>query len=177
MAVAMAIYEHLRPVCQPDRLMVAGSLRRLKGEVGDVELVYVSKTHQVQDGLFGEKKDIQLAEAMIARLLRSGVIEKRPNVACHFTWGSLNKLAIDTATGIPVDLFATTEENFWMSLVIRTGPKESNIRLIEAAAKKGLRLHAYGQYTKTVTGQVVPCGSEEEVFLRAGLPCLKPQDR
>ena len=39
LAVAMDLCDLLMPICLPDRLMICGSVRRLKPEVGDIEIV------------------------------------------------------------------------------------------------------------------------------------------
>ena len=169
-------------------IKVAGSLRRRKAEVGDVEILYVPKIQVERHGLFqGEEAWFDLAEVnSISPLLNSGVLKKRPNVNGSFTWGPQNKLAVHAATGVPVDLFATTNENKWLSLVIRTGPKELNVALILAARERGLALHAYGVFTKLNclengeledTGEKVVPGSEEEVFELCGRKYLEPWER
>ena len=178
LAVAKELCDHLKPFCLPDRLKVCGSLRRKKQEVGDVEIVYFGRNEDRQEGLF-DKKSFDLAEEAIGKLLSNGVLEKRLNIRGISTWGLLNKLAVHKKSGIPVDLFATTEDHWWVSVVIRTGSKEFNLRIIESAAKNGLDLHAYGKegFTRSSTMEPVPCSSEEEVFRLAGMAWLEPDQR
>lgn len=176
-AVAEGLMDWLRPHCAQDYLQPAGSLRRGKLLVGDVELLYVPKTGPVRKpGEFFESES-NLADLMIDGLLREGKLRKRPNKDGIFAWGPLNKLGIHTGTGIPVDLFATTVDNWFVSLVIRTGPKELNIRLIEQARQRGLQLHAYGAFTEISNGNPVIPTSEREVFELCGVPWLEPEER
>ena len=174
--VAKEICGALRFVCLPARLMVCGSLRRHKEMVGDVEIVYVPKFADRPEGLFDTVAEDQ-SEAMLGKLRTTGVLAPRPNVNGHFTWGKQNKLAVHVASGIPVDLFSTTDQNWHMTVVIRTGPKEMNLRLIDAAKHHGLNLHAYGVYTRIETGELVIPQSEREVFERAGMQYLEPWQR
>ena len=172
-AAAKQLCNCLKPVTE--RLVVAGSLRRGKAEVGDVEVLYVPKFETVQDGLF-DTKDIDATEAPIIDLLRIEALSKRPNINGHFTWGPQNKLAIHH-TGIPVDLFATTIENWWVALVIRTGSKETNLKLTTGAQKLGRKLNAYGCGVTEADGTIIRATSEQHVFELCGVPYLEPHQR
>lgn len=175
MAVAVSLRDALHPFCE--RIEIAGSLRRKKLLVSDVELLYTPKWEVRKDGLF-DTKMVNLAEEKILALLLGAVITKRLNTLGRIlSWGPENKYAVHAATGISIDLFATTEERFWMALVIRTGPKELNIRLMTECRKNGLEGHAYGTFTKIPGGETVPVGSEREVFQLAGIPWLEPEQR
>lgn len=173
---AREIGERLKPFCE--RLTIAGSLRRGKAEVGDVELLFVSRTESRPDGLF-ERKNIDLALEEIDRLVAIGMLAKRPNINGHTCWGETNRLAVHVGTGVPVDLFRTTEPHWFVSLVIRTGPAEHNIRMITAAAERGLKLHAYASASGFTDrhGNEVPCTSEPDVFRLCGVPWREPKDR
>ena len=163
-----------------ERIEVAGSLRRKRAMVGDVEVLYVPAIETRKVDMF-TNGDFNTAEEAIAELLASGIISKRPNIAPHYTWGALNKLAIHCASGIPVDMFATTANHFPMSLVIRTGPKDFNFRLIAGAEKRGFKVHAYdhgsGAFTEIATGRNVYPETEKAVLRMAGLDWIEPEHR
>jgi DNA polymerase/3'-5' exonuclease PolX len=163
------------------RCVVAGSLRRMKPDVGDVEIVVCPRVVQfASEDLFGGKTfaAVNLFEARCERLLERGVLSKRANVKGAFVWGEKNKLALHVATGVPVDLFAIPEECFWNYLVCRTGGKESNMRIATAAIRKGWKWNPYGPgFTEMETGAVHAVRSEAEVFQFVGLPYRKPEDR
>lgn len=173
MAVALTLVELLRSACE--RIEIAGSLRRGKPMVGDIEIVFVPKMVEVKDGLFDTKLDDAAADRIEA-LLQWGHIAKRTNKNGAYTWGAQNKLASDAKTGIPIDFFSTTERNWWVTLVIRTGPTESNINLIQQAALHGLKLHAYGVFTDRLGESIIP-KSERHVFELAGVSYREPQSR
>lgn len=178
LAVAKELCDVLRPVAE--RLIVAGSLRRRKAEVGDVEILFVPKLKAVPFDLFGTVVQMSLVEDALADLLEGGVLAKRKNVNGSEMWGAKNMLAVHVASGIPVDLFAATEANWWNYLVCRTGPGESNIAIASAAQAMGWKWNPYGagfsrQIGLTTEERVV--GSEREVFEFVGLPFKEPWER
>jgi len=175
LAVARELCGALNPACE--RLIVAGSLRRRKPAIGDVEILYLSKTGFGKDpaDLFAAIQ-ISLADQAIAALERSGVLERRKNANGSEIFGSKNKLMRHVATGLPVDLFAATEANWFNYLVCRTGPAESNIRIAAAAKAMGWHWNPYGAgFTKYA--QLAPMRSEQAVFEFVGLPFKAPADR
>jgi DNA polymerase (family 10) len=175
MPVAEELVELLKPCCE--RIAIAGSLRRLKPMVGDVEILFVPRMSERPDGLF-DKKIVSVAHEVIEQKLKEGFFAKRPSKIGVFTWGESNKLAIHTPSGIPVDLFSVPAANWWVSLVVRTGSKETNLRLTTGANKLNRTLHAYGcGVTDRMTGQTTAATSEEHVFELCGVPYLKPKDR
>lgn len=172
--MAGEIVHAIHDVCL--NLAIAGSLRRLKPEVGDVEILYQPTTELRPDGLFFQSV-IDMAAERIEQLLRRGIITKRLSEKGTPTWGPLNKLSVHVKTGIPVDIFCEPDpENWARSLLIRTGPAEFNIRIIQACADQGVKLHAYGK-ALTRNGEVIPCGSEQAIFSVARIPYLKPEHR
>lgn len=179
MKVAAELCAALKPVCE--RIIVAGSLRRRKPTVGDVEILYIGKTEVRQDpaDMFANIT-INLADEAISALENSGVLERRKNVNGSEMYGPKNKLMRHRATSLPVDLFAATAENWWNYLVCRTGPGESNIAVASAAQAKGWKWNPYGsgfsrQIGLTTEQHVVT--SEREVFEFVGLPYLEPEKR
>jgi DNA polymerase/3'-5' exonuclease PolX len=177
LAVSREVYDRLSPFCS--RCKIVGSLRRHRKFVGDVEVLFVPKLEKVKTGLFGDDfTNVDTAEFRIEAMRTGGILEKRPNVKGITAWGEKNKLAIHVASGIAVDLFSTTEENWWVSLVIRTGGKRTNLALTMGANKRGLTLHAYGSgFTNLSTGEKIVCHSEEDIFRIAGVPYQEPQFR
>lgn len=173
--VARELCVALKPVTL--RLVVAGSLRRMKAEVGDVEVLFVPKCEPRKLDLF-HVGPVDLAAEMLEGLLRSGVLTKRVGKHGGTSWGEKNRLAVHVASGIPVDLFAATEANWWNYLVCRTGPAESNKRICMAAIAKGWKWNPYGQgFSNAQSGLTVAMESEEQVFKFVELPFLPPEKR
>jgi DNA polymerase/3'-5' exonuclease PolX len=178
-ATALAVVRELLPVLQPccSRIVVAGSLRRGRREVGDAEILFIPRLEVRQIDLV-TRAPVDLAVEAIEGLLASGVLAKRPGEDGITRWGKQNKLAVHVASGLPVDLFAATEENWFNYLVCRTGPKESNRRIAEKAKSAGWTWNPYKSgFTDDANGRVMPMGSEQEVFEFVGLPYREPRDR
>jgi DNA polymerase/3'-5' exonuclease PolX len=174
--VAAVVAQELRPACS--RVQIAGSLRRHKPDVGDVEILYIPTMDIEPDpeDLFANRT-VSLADGRIEGLIRAGVLEKRKNVNGSEIFGEKNKLMRHIGTGIPVDLFAATEENWFNYLVCRTGPLESNIRICEAAQSKGWKWNPYGVGFSNTDGETRRMESEVAVFAFVGLPYHEPAGR
>lgn len=179
--VAAEICRELKPVT--DRLCCAGSLRRGRDMVSDVEILYVPRFECRQVDLL-TVAPVDLAAERIGGMLRRGVIDLRLNVKGAATYGPKNKLVVHRAIGVPVDLFAATAENWFNYLVCRTGPKESNMRIASAALARGWHWNPYGAgFSRTVLlgdeikHDVHVVTSEREVFEFVGLPYAAPELR
>jgi len=162
--VAEALKARLAVFCE--RIEIAGSLRRRRPDVGDIELLVIPRS----------QGNLDLLGGAVMRLVFDGVLEYRRNKKGSPMYGPQNKFLLHVASGIAVDIFSTTEESWSMALVIRTGPKESNIAIATAAKRKGWRLKAYGDGFDTPNGHI-RCSTEREVFELVGLPYLEPWER
>jgi DNA polymerase/3'-5' exonuclease PolX len=174
MAVAAELMERLQARCE--RIVVAGSLRRGKQFVGDVELLFIPRMGERQKGLFATEP-FSLADECIAEMLDAGILRKRPSKIGGFTWGESNKLAIHAASGIPVDLFSTTSAKWWVSLVVRTGSLETNMKLTTGAQRLHRSLNAYGEGVTNEDGSKTAATSERDVFDLCGISYLEPKAR
>lgn len=166
-----------------DRLVVAGSLRRRKATIGDIEILFIPKYEMRKDptDMFDDI-NVNLADEVIARLEESGVLERRKNSIGSEMFGPENKLMRHCDTGLLVELFSATPATWYNRLVCRTGPAESNTRIAKAAIRMGWHWNPYGPgFSKGgVLGgerQIHAVSSEEEVFKFVGLPYLKPEQR
>lgn len=179
LSVANELVATLAPYCE--RIVIAGSLRRQKPDVGDIEILYVPKIGVgVKPGEMLES-EINWADAEIKRLETPGCLnylQRRLSADGKQSWGPKNKLAVHWQSGIPVDLFVTSLSNWWVSLVIRTGSTETNLRLTTGARQRGRSLLAYGCGVKDLaTGEVLSAASEQDIFYLCGVPYLEPTDR
>ena len=165
--VARELCDRLNPFCE--KLIVAGSVRRKKADVGDVEILYVSRMQDRPLDMFSTEA-VSLADEEIAQMLTDGTLTKRPSKTGGTAWGDKNKLALHHS-GIPVDLFRTAADAWWNYLVCRTGPAESNARIATAAQRRGYRWNPYGVgFTCLADGSITPMLSEAAVFAFVGLP-------
>jgi len=173
--VATAIVEHLRPVCQ--RIEIAGSLRRRRDLVHDIDLVLISRTERVQApqrGLFAETDTVEQRafDRVLTDLQDAGRI------------GDLalsDKIIRFTATksGIPIDLYLAKEATWATILLIRTGSKEHNIHLCKLARQRGMILKADGTgLVDQRTGKAAGAFREEaHLFRLLGLRNIHPESR
>jgi len=184
--VARELVSLLRPCCS--EMVVAGSLRRRKQSVGDVELLFksIAVTGPDPDDLFGNQGRAVTHDAMeiaLRVLLEKGVLRKRLSVTGNESWGARNKLAVHVASGIPVDLFAASHENWWNLLVCRTGGMQSNLEICNAAIDAGWKWNPYGEGFSRPNPERVgwrlikEVHSEREVFEFVGLPFREPWER
>lgn len=174
--VVRGLMPYLQPACEEGRFIIAGSLRRRKLEVGDIEILYIPRVAEVPADFFSTEL-VDLVDKVLEQLLAKGVIEKRTNVKGSAVWGEKNKSARHIATGIPIDFFEANQRNWFNYLVCRTGNAASNIAICEAARAKGWRWNPYGPGFTVEEGKVWPVISEQQVFERVGLKYLEPWER
>jgi DNA polymerase/3'-5' exonuclease PolX len=152
-----------------ERIVVAGSIRRRKPEVGDIEILAIPKYG-------GLSCHVNLLDQEILDLMHRGILNFRLNKRGRRAFGQKNKLLVHLPSGMAVDVFSTDKQCWPVALVIRTGGAETNKRIAVAAIKKGWRLKAYGSGFSTPQGDII-CKSEEDVFEFVGLPYLEPEQR
>jgi DNA polymerase/3'-5' exonuclease PolX len=162
--IAEEIRSRLEPSCE--RVVIAGSIRRQRPYVGDIELLCIPRCNGFVDQL----------DRNVEALIKQGLFDFRRNKLGSKVYGPKNKLLLHVPTGIGVDIFSTTEEYWAVSLVVRTGGAETNKRIATEALRKDWRWHAYGRGFTTPDGEII-CHSEREVFEAVGLPYLEPWER
>ncbi len=169
---AKGIAEKIKTILESscEMIVIAGSIRRQKPDVGDLELLCIPK---YIDG-------VDMLDAKIQTMIYFDMLGYRLNKLGRKVYGPKNKLLVHVPSGIGVDIFSTDEQCWWMALVIRTGPRESNITIAKAARAQGWRLKAYGDGFDTsdlLKNIPVHCHSEREVFEVVGLPYPEPWER
>ncbi|MGW1106839.1 DNA polymerase/3'-5' exonuclease PolX [Streptomyces sp. NPDC002540] len=128
----------------------AGSLRRMKETIGDIDiLVAADRSAPFMDAL----TDLRSTAEVIAR--------------------GRKKTSIRTVEGIQVDLRVVRPESWGAGLQYFTGSKAHNIRTRTIAVHLGLKLSEYGLF-ETEGGKRVASRSEDEVYARLGLPWIPP---
>ncbi len=135
------------------RLEIAGSLRRKKEIIRDMDFVAASRVPE------------SLAEAF--RNL-PGVVE--------VTGSGDTKTSIRFADGLAADLRVVSEAEFPAALLDFTGSKEHNIALQGRARRMGLKLNEYGLFRTEDDGRLAGA-SEEEIYAAVGLPYIEPELR
>ena len=149
--IAAEVINRLSPYCQ--KIEVAGSIRRQKETVHDIDIVLIPS-------------DPWNLESEVLALARP----RRPQK-------SGTKLKRFDYNGAQVDLYFASAETWATLLLIRTGSKENNIRLCTLAKKKGWHLAASGDGLFDDTGRRVAGDTEESIYKALGLPYQEPEKR
>ncbi|HWF19609.1 MAG TPA: DNA polymerase/3'-5' exonuclease PolX, partial [Verrucomicrobiae bacterium] len=158
LTVSEPILESLRQHPDVIRCSTAGSLRRFKEIVGDI------------DFLVSSKKPAEIIEAFTTE----------PGVISVSAKGE-TKATVILKGGIQSDLRVVSDAEFPFALAYFTGSKEHNIIMRQRAIQRGLRLNEYGLFkSKEETRDpklLVPCKTEEEIFEQLGLAYIPPELR
>ncbi len=177
--VADKLIADLSPYCE--RLAVAGSIRRKKPIVGDVELVAIPKFGR---DLFGEVDPRQdFFDAQLRKLVSAGKIFTSPGDGREYrpAWGSKYKkvwLLLSERLGeIQVDVFICEERNWGSIFTIRTGPAEFSEALVTRIKHQTPYRQQDGYLVDERTGEIVPVPEEEDYFRLAGVKWLEPERR
>ncbi len=147
-AIAEEVIRRLSPYCS--KIQVAGSIRRQKPIVRDVDIVLIPS-------------DLWNLNSEIMRL---GL----PRVA----GGKLRRVIFK---GVQVDLYLATPEIWATLLLIRTGSVQNNICLCSLAKKKGCHLAASGDGLFNKYGQRIAGDTESSIYEALGLPYQEPWER
>lgn len=144
LAQALPLAEKIKAVLSPacERIEVAGSVRRRKKTVGDIEIVAIPKLipdTEAQLSLFGEPpKLVSALDMLLERLTRD-----KPN----FTRGDKNgesqkqfyvNFGPEDGSGIMLEVWITTPEQWGYIFALRTGPAEFNKAWVTQQSKGGL---------------------------------------
>jgi len=147
-AIAEEVIKRLSPYCQ--RIEVAGSVRRKKPTVNDVDFVLIpSDLWNLQHEIMGLGQ-VRISGMKIMRVM---------------------------AGGTQVDLYFADEKTWATLLLIRTGSAENNIRLCTMAKKKGWHLAAGGGGLFDENGQRTAGDTEASIYEALGLPYQAPWER
>jgi len=139
------------PGCQ--RCTYAGSLRRMRETVGDVDILAAA----------GDSGPLMAAFA------------GQPEVAAVIASGP-TKTSIRTAAGLQADLRVVRLDAWGAALQYFTGSQAHNVAVRQIAVRKKLKLSEYGLFD-TETGDLIVSHTEEEVYARLGLAWVPPAMR
>lgn len=172
--IADQIVSDLSPYCE--RIQIAGSIRRKRPLVGDVELLIIPKIQELlQAGEFFPTVQ-NITYVQIDRLIVSRYFAKRIKIDGTVTYGEKVRLLTHVETQFPIDLFFTTPACWYNLLVCRTGGKESNAMIARRALQRGSHWHMGGVGFLSHAGVHV-VKSEEDVFKFVDLPFVPPEQR
>lgn len=178
--IAGALVAVLGPACE--RIEVAGSIRRGRPDVGDIELVAVPRRHadQVEVGFFDAiETEVNELNVLVDTLVLQGTLAPHPTDPKR---GERYAKLQHRESGLQVDLFSARPETFGLILLIRTGPAGYSQRLVTDARRRALHV-AGGELHRGALGcgayrcEVVPTPEERDVFDALRLPFVEPERR
>ncbi len=146
------ILDKVKAIKEIKKAEVAGSIRRMKETIGDVDILATATNPKEAMEKFTHFKEIKK------------VLAKGPT-----------KSSIRLANGLDVDLRIVPEKSYGAALQYFTGNKAHNIVLRAIAKKRGYKLSEYGVFNKK--GKQVAGRTEEEVYKKLGLPLIPPELR
>jgi len=173
---AAYLRELLAPHCL--RIEIAGSIRRKRPEVGDIEILYIPKRLEGVPKGDLMPKILDHSHKRILHLVKEGILDFRVKKNGATSFGPRVKLLVDTKSGIPVDIFSCDEQQWVNNLVSRTGGKMTNITIASYAKRLGWNwLMSDIGFVNKRTSEVFAPQCEEDVFRFARVPYMEPEDR
>jgi DNA polymerase (family 10) len=152
-AIANQVATALRAHGGVDRLEIAGSLRRMRETVKDIDILVTST------------EPAHVIETLVSL----------PSVA-EITARGETKVSVGHQDGLAIDLRVVASEAFGAALQYFTGSKAHNVRLREMAVRRGLKISEYGVFDEA-TGARVAGETERDVYAAVGLPWIPPELR
>jgi DNA polymerase (family X) len=153
-AIAEELTSYLSEVEDIERAVAAGSLRRGRETVGDVDLLVTGPG----------------AKAALDRFV------KHPRISEILGHGDTKASAKVGVEGLQVDVRAVPTESFGAALQYFTGSKTHNVALRQLALKQGYTLNEYG-LARVEGGERVAGATEEEIYEKLGLAWIPPELR
>lgn len=153
------LLEWLRQSPDLERLEVAGSYRRRRETVGDIDLLAIAKN----------------PAAVMKHFLSHGWIEK-------VDMAGDTRATVQLGSGLQVDLRVVAPESYGAALVYFTGSKEHNVKLRRRAVERGLRISEYGVFKvdpddPETEGAWIAGKEEADVYKAVGLAWIPPEIR
>lgn len=151
-AIADKIIRQLKKLKEVKDIIAAGSLRRKKPTIGDIDLLVSSNNPQKVIDAFTTLKDIQK------------VLAKGPT-----------KAMVILKSGTQTDLRVIKPISWGAGLFYFTGSKNYDIEMRKVAIKLGYKLNEYGLYDKN--NDLIASKTEADICKKLGVKLLKPEER
>ena len=139
------------------QVSVAGSFRRRKETIGDLDVLATSTDSS-------EAMDALAAHEMVEKVLARGETKQRVRL----------KPTFDGGTKLEMDLRVVPDESYGAAMQYFTGSKEHNIVVRKRALSLGLSVN---EYCVSRDGEYVAGRTEEDVYAALGLPWIPPEIR
>src|SRR5438132_1290295 len=152
---AEEVIRQLRQACPAFKsILPAGSIRRWKDTIGDIDILVASTQPEEVMRAFGSLP--LLRQVLGAGDTRSSIV---------------------TVSDVQIDLRVVAPESFGAAMQYFTGSKEHNVKLRAIAIRKGLKLNEYGVFPADDDEKNLASRTEEEVYAAIGVPWIPPELR
>lgn len=151
--LALDIVEQIRKRAPVERIEIAGSIRRWKETIKDIDIVATSTAPE------------KVMEVFVSLPLVESVVLHGPT-----------RSSVVIREGLQVDLRVVEQESFGAALAYLTGSKGHNIRLRDMAVKMGLKINEYGVFREDDDTRLGGA-NEEDIYRLLGLPFIPPELR
>jgi DNA polymerase (family 10) len=149
--IANEVLEKLQDLPEVERADLAGSVRRMRETIGDVDILAISSNP---------------AKVMDFFVALPGVVK---------VWGKgTTKSSVHMKEGFDMDLRVIATESYGAALQYFTGSKDHNIALRKIAIDKGYKLSEYGLFQGD---EMIAARSEKEVYGKLDMPYIPPEIR
>lgn len=149
--LALQLAQYLEQIPGVEQATVAGSLRRMRDTVGDIDI------------LVAAAPGVDVTAQFI----------KHPDISTVLVQGP-TRASVLLVSGLQVDLRVIEPAVYGAALVYFTGSKAHNIAIRQRAQKKGLKLNEYGVFKAS---ERVACSTEVDVYRTLDLPLIAPELR
>jgi len=148
--ISERILKRLRTHLAVKRADAAGSLRRMRDTIGDIDLLVASEDPTKVMDFFCHLPEV-------VRILAKGS----------------TKSSVIVKTGLQVDIRVVTPEQYGSALQYFTGSKEHSVHLRDIAKKRGFKISEYGIF-EVETGKRLGGATEEEIYQELGMDWIPP---
>lgn len=148
---AKEVYQKLKDLKEVERIDPAGSLRRMKETIGDVDFLVVSKNPE-------KVMDFFISLPGIVKVWAKGP----------------TKSSVRMKEGFDMDIRIVPAKSYGSALQYFTGSKEHNIAIRKIAIDKGFKLSEYGLFRG---GKMIAGKNEEEIYKTLGMDWIHPELR
>ncbi|MEM6260369.1 MAG: DNA polymerase/3'-5' exonuclease PolX [Planctomycetota bacterium] len=157
--LALAMIDELEDLKGVEKIQYAGSLRRGKETIGDIDLLVAAKEQDAPAIM-----DTFVNLPMVEEVLGHG--ETKSSVRCD-----------DAHRNIQVDLRVVDPKHYGAALMYFTGSKEHNVKVRERAQAMGYTLNEYALADKGDKTRQVETKTEEAIYKRLGMAWVPPELR
>ncbi len=148
---ANSLVDKLRKSGLFERVEIAGSMRRMRETIGDIDILAISEKPEVGMDFFSNMDEVK------------GIVVKGPT-----------KTTVELGIGTTCDIRVLPKESFGAAMQYFTGNKDHNVKLRKIAISKGWKLNEYGLFKgkDSIAGK-----SEEEIYDKLGMDFIQPELR